>query len=127
MPTSSLVAVLGPRNSDGRLRIAGLVLSSGRAEIFELIPEKCNDTRATVRFKRRGREEGEFPYTIDDAKRAGLVGKDTWQKFTKNMLRAAAIREAARAYFPDVTSGVYMPDELRDRDEHGDDADAANA
>jgi hypothetical protein len=36
-----------------------------------------------------------------------------WQKDVKAMLRAAACRTAARAYFPDVVSGMYMPDEIR--------------
>jgi hypothetical protein len=43
------------------------------------------------------------------------------------MLRAATLRTAARAYFPDVVSGVYMPDEIRSRESDTDaDSEAAN-
>lgn len=106
--------------------IAGLVVTSAVCEHFELVPDKCNETQAVVRFKRRGRPAGEFPYTIEDARRQGLLGKDAWAKFTKNMLRAAAIREAARAFFFDVVAGVHMPDELREESLASDDVAAAN-
>lgn len=106
--------------------IAGLVVTSPMCEYFELIPDKCDEAQAVVRFKRKGRPAGEFPYTLEDARRSGLLGKDAWAKFTKNMLRAAAIREAARAFFFDVVAGVLMPDELREESLLSDDVAAAN-
>jgi 5'-3' exonuclease len=108
--------------------IAGLVLASGKADFFELVPEKCNGIQATVRFKRRGRPEGEHTFTFEEAKRCGYLERaGVWQKDTKAMLRAATLRTAARAYFPDVVSGVYMPDEIRSRESDTDaDSEAAN-
>jgi 5'-3' exonuclease len=94
--------------------IHGLVISSPACEYCELVPDKCDDTKATVRFKRRGRPEATFTYTIEDAQRAGLLEKSTWRMFRKAMLRAAAVRECARAFFPDVVNNMYMPDELSD-------------
>lgn len=107
---------------------AGLVLASGKADFFELIPEKCNERVATVRFKRRGRPEGEHAFTVDEARKCGYFERDgVWQKDVKAMLRAAATRTAARAYFPDVVSGVYMPDEIRGGESDTDaDSEAAN-
>lgn len=93
--------------------LAGLVLASKKAEFFELIPEACNDKSASVRFKRVGRPEGQHTFTIEDARRAGYMSSGMWEKEPRAMLRAAAVRTAARAYFPDVVSGMYMPDELR--------------
>lgn len=104
---------------------AGLVLSSGKANFFELVPEQCDDTKATVRFKRVGRTEGVHKFTIEDARKAGYLQSNMWEKEPKAMLRAAAVRTAARAYFPDVTSGMYMPDEIRGRAE-GTDLEAAD-
>lgn len=102
--------------------IAGLVLSSGRAEYFELVPEECDETRATLRFRRVGRPEGKHVYTIKDAQLEGLLGKDSrWMKDPKGMLRWAALRTGARAFFFDVCAGVYGPDELRGG--HVEDAD----
>ena len=93
--------------------LAGLVLASGKADYFELIPEACDDKAAAVRFKRRGRAEGRHTFTLEDARRAGYMSSGMWEKEPRAMLRAAAVRTAARAYFPDVVSGMYMPDELR--------------
>lgn len=118
-----------PRLGWSAAYIAGLVLSSGKAEFFELIPEDCGDTSAALRFKRIGRPEGKHVFTIDDAKKNGYFGKQgVWQSDVKAMLRAAVTRTAARAYFPDVVSGVYMPDELRAKEQEDDaaDSDAAN-
>lgn len=93
--------------------LAGLVLSSGKADYFELVPDKSDDKRATVRFRRRGRAEGEHVFSIEDAKKAGYFQSGMWEKEPRAMLRAAAVRTAARAYFPDVVANLYMPDELR--------------
>ncbi len=118
-----------PRLGWSAAYIAGLVLSSGKAEFFELIPEECDDQKATIRFKRVGRPEGKHVFTVEDAKKNGYFAKQgVWQSDVKAMLRAAVTRTAARAYFPDVVSGVYMPDELRVKEHEDDaaDADAAN-
>lgn len=93
--------------------LAGLVLSSGRADYFELVPDECDDKRATVRFRRVGRHEGRHAFTIEDARKAGYFQSGMWEKEPRAMLRAAAVRTAARAYFPDVVANLYMPDELR--------------
>lgn len=100
--------------------LAGLVLSSGKAEFFELVPEGCDETKATVRFKRTGRPEGKHAFTIEDARKAGYFQSGMWDKEPRAMLRAAAVRTAARAYFPDVVSGMYMPDEIRGRADDSD-------
>lgn len=45
-------------------------------------------------------------YSIEDAKDAGLTGKDVWKKFPQDMLFAAAIRQAARRYCSDILRGT---------------------
>lgn len=80
----------------------------------ELSSEKC-----TVVVRQRddhGRYEdiGTYTFSMEDAKRQGLAGKDNWRKFPQNMLFARAISNAIRIYAPDVFNGtlVYEPDEL---------------
>lgn len=90
--------------------IAALVLRRVPGAVFE-VSESTND-RCTVLAARPGRPEREFSFTMDDAKAAGLTGKDNWKKYPRAMLRSRAITEAARAVFPDATTGVYDPDEL---------------
>lgn len=53
-------------------------------------------------------------WTIEDAKRAKLAGKDNWQKYPKAMLSARAISAAGKAYAPDALGGCYSREELRE-------------
>lgn len=45
-------------------------------------------------------------YTIDDATKAGLLTKDNWKKYPKDMLFAACMRQGARRYCADILRGV---------------------
>ena len=54
---------------------------------------------------------GESAYTIEQARTAGLAGKDNWKNHPKNMLFARAISNGARWYCPHLISGAYTPDE----------------
>lgn len=54
-------------------------------------------------------------FTIDDAKRAKLLGKDNWQNYPAAMLRARAITAVARAACPEALYGVsYTMEEISD-------------
>jgi hypothetical protein len=50
-------------------------------------------------------------WDIEDARAAGLVGKDVWKRYPRQMLTARATSELARLIFADVTIG-YTPEEL---------------
>lgn len=68
------------------------------------------------------KDDPEFPYsvtyTLDDAKLAGLMGKDNWRKYPASMLQARAIAMCARQACADVLAGIaYVPDELDTRGE----------
>lgn len=90
--------------------IAGLVLSRVPGSILQ--PIKMTSTECVVRAQRPGGAPLDVPFTIEDAKRAGLLGKANWKNYPRAMLRSRAITEAARAVFPDATMGLYDPDEL---------------
>ena len=56
-----------------------------------------------------------FTFSMADAKRANLLGKDNWKMYPRSMLSARVTSEAARAVFPDVVAGVsYTPEEIGD-------------
>jgi len=107
--------------------IIGLVLKSGKAEYFDLV--ETSSERAVWATKRKGaRHETKLSWTIEDACAAGLVersgsgfrgisrsGKPSnWDKYRRTMLRWRAGVELARAVYPDVTMGLYTPDEASD-------------
>ena len=52
-------------------------------------------------------------WDMERAKRAGLLGNPSWQKYPAAMLRARAISEAARAWANDALYGfIYTPEEI---------------
>jgi hypothetical protein len=70
-------------------------------------------SRCTVAYRRRGWPDCEtFSFTVEDAQRAGLLGKDNWQHYPAAMLRARCISAVARLAFPDTIGGLYTPEEM---------------
>lgn len=57
-------------------------------------------------------EPTRLTWTIEDARRAGLLGSQTWKSYPRAMLRARCVSELARAVYPDVVAGLYTPEEL---------------
>jgi hypothetical protein len=53
-------------------------------------------------------------FTIADAKRAKLAGKDNWANYPAAMLRARVISQGVRACLPGVVSGIYTQEEVQD-------------
>lgn len=71
-------------------------------------PESC-----TVTMRRRNGVSYTCSYTLDDAKRAGLIKKDgAWETYQSNMLRWRAIGFCADIVFPDVLAGMKRADEF---------------
>lgn len=80
-----------------------------------IVFRETNEQRCTIAYKRRSWQQyQEFTYTIEDAKRAGLLQREQWQKYPAAMLRARAISAVARMAFPDVIGGLTTYDELVD-------------
>lgn len=74
-----------------------------------------DDTHAVAVLIRSDDPEFEYrcEWTLDRAKKAGLLGNDTWAKYPAAMLRARAITEVARAGASEALYGVvYTPEEL---------------
>jgi hypothetical protein len=70
---------------------------------------------AICRVKRRGRSEVVSKYSVEDAKRAGLWGKQgPWTQYPKRMLQMRARGFALRDAFPDVLKGLITAEEAQD-------------
>jgi len=91
--------------------IASRIKSSDRYDFRsrELTSEVCR-----LEFFERGDSLGIYEFSIEDARRAGLVRQGPWQQYPKAMLFARAISAGYRVHCPDVFAGgkVYVEGEL---------------
>lgn len=72
-----------------------------------------NEARAV--FSYRENENLEMSFTIEEAKKAGLVRSGgAWEKHPADMLRARLISKAVRMICPEAVAGVYTPEEMGD-------------
>jgi hypothetical protein len=85
------------RRAGHKLRITG----DARSATCQIV--RCDDPEYTF----------EVTFTIDDAKTAGLTGKDVWKKYGASMLKARAITQCARDACEEALFGLhYTPEEL---------------
>lgn len=98
--------------------MAGMVKSSGRYD-YTVIKKETDacviDFYEYIKGKRT--KIGTESFDHEEAKAAGLLNKQNWQKYPKAMMFARCISNGVRSYCPDVFSGmlVYTPDELNAR------------
>lgn len=82
---------------------------------FEGFRDENTDTQSTVWLKRRGQGEIMRSFSLDDAKKAGLQGKQgPWTTAPKRMMQMRARAFAARDLFPDALKGIKSVEEIRD-------------
>ncbi|QRX93395.1 hypothetical protein [Streptomyces noursei] len=94
--SSALISAL-VRRAGHRLRIKGDATSA----VAQIIRADDPDWTFEVRF------------TIEDARRAGLLGKDVWKKYPAAMLKARALSAVARDACEEALFGIhYTPEEL---------------
>lgn len=106
------IAVINGRPSLWGDSVIALVKAS---PLCEYVVEDVTDTAATCRVKRRGEPEQVRTFTTEDAKKAGLYGKQgPWTQYPKRMMQMRARSWALRDVFPDVLRGMPVAEELMD-------------
>lgn len=106
------IAVINGRPSLWGDSVIALVKAS---PVCEYVVEETTDAQAVCRVKRRGEPEQVRVFTVDDAKKAGLYGKQgPWTQYPKRMLQMRARSWALRDVFPDVLRGMPIAEELMD-------------
>jgi hypothetical protein len=93
--------------------VGSLIQRSGR---FDFRQVQWTEKRCELEFFDRGQSKGTSSFSIEDAKKAGLIVKGgNWEKYPKAMVWARALTAGARAHCPSVFNGpVYTPEELQD-------------
>lgn len=92
--------------------LAALVKQSPVCEYLRVV--EADATHAIAEGKRRGGEPVRMTWTIEDARNAGLAGKDNWKKYPKRMLTWRALSDVIKLEFPDVCQGTAPTEELMD-------------
>lgn len=110
------IAVINGRPSIWGDAMLALVRSSG---LLDFIREELSDdgSKATCTVKRKGEEPVSSEFSTEDAKKAGLLGKQgPWTQYPKRMLKLRARSYALRDVFPDVLKGMAIAEEEKDKE-----------
>lgn len=109
------IAVINGRPSLWGDAVIGIVKAS---PLCEYVVEETTDMQAVCRVKRRGEPEQTRTFTMEDAAKAGLKGKQgPWTQYPKRMMQMRARSWALRDVFPDVLRGMPIAEELMDAPE----------
>jgi hypothetical protein len=76
------------------------------------------DEEVTATFSHPSGGSATITWTFEQARKAGLTGKDNWKNYPRAMLRARVVSEGIRTVFPGVVLGVYTPEEVQDIPTH---------
>ena len=113
-PLQSLqnLAVINGRPALWGDAVLALVLAS---PVCEYVTEDDDGHTATCRVKRKGSPEQIRTFSVEDAQKAGLLGKQgPWTQYPKRMRQMRARAFALRDVFPDVLRGMPVAEEVMD-------------
>ena len=105
---------------NGRTTVMSNVISSliKKSKKYDYKIDVMTETECALTFYSIGEDKkltelGKSTFTFRDAAKAGLVNKEVWKSYPRNMLFARALTNGSRWFTPDVYNG-YDPEELRD-------------
>lgn len=103
---------------DGRIVLSSQLLvamAHRKVDGFRLDIVKATEAGCWVAAWRPGMTEpARFYFTVEDAQRAGLMGKDNWKKYPGPMCIARASAMAVRAVAPEASMGILTTEEHQD-------------
>lgn len=88
--------------------LARFQAAGGRVDWHELSESKAEATFTHPQGSAR------ISWTFEQAKKAGLTGKDNWKNYPRAMLRARCIAEGVRAAYPAAIGGLMTSEEASD-------------
>ena len=105
----------GIYNIQGKIEISARLMNSMIRRAGHSIVIKQCDSKACVMEGRRADNGDTFTsqFSMEDATKAGLAGRDNWKKFTEDMLYSRCMSRLARRLFPDVIGTAYVEGEIK--------------
>ena len=83
----------------------------------KVVWETYTDDQVTGTFSHAQGGSISITWTIEQAKKIGLAGKDNWRNYPRAMLRARCISEGIRTVYPGCVVGTYSVEEVQDFDD----------
>lgn len=115
MQSLSSIAVINGRPGVWGDGLIGICRQSPLCQdIIEWTENEGDEMIAYCTAKRRGATDVTARFSVVDARKAGLWGKDIWAKYPARMLQNRARGFALRDQFPDLLRGLKTIEELRD-------------
>ena len=105
---------------NGKLAIQSNALASliKTSKKYDYKVETLTEQECKINFVRIDKEKEEIigtsEFTFKDAAKAGIVNKDSWKNYPKNMLFARALANGVRFYCPDAACGWHVQEEYED-------------
>jgi len=103
---------------NGKVALQAKIIGSliKKSSTYDYIVDKLDNDECMITFyaldaEGKRTELGKSTFTIKDAARAGIVNKDVWKNYPRNMLFARALSNGARWYASDVFCG-YTAEEV---------------
>ncbi len=93
-----------------KAKLARFQASGGKVQWIAYTPEACE----AVFSHPSAPNPLTIRWTMDDAKRAGLNGKDNWRNYPRQMLSARVISEGVDKCYPAAGGLMYVPEEVMD-------------
>jgi hypothetical protein len=114
-----IAALMGVYFAQGKVTYSANIMASAikKHPAHNYRIRRHDDAACEIEFFEGGESLGLSTFTIEDAKRGGLLdgpNKHNWSKWPRNMLFARAMSNGAKWHCPGVFGGVtpYTPDEL---------------
>lgn len=107
---------------DGKIGVMAKIVGAliKKSKKYDYTVEKLDDTECSIVFSRvdsgKNVELGKSTFSLKDAAKAGLVNKDNYKNYPRNMNFARALMNGARWYCPDVYCG-YAVEEIEKPEE----------
>ena len=109
MQSLAKIAVIDGRPALYAEACRALILAAGH----ELWIEEQTTSRVTISGRRRDSQQTtSVTWTMDDARKANLAGRQNFRTYPRQMLAARATTELARLVFADVIGGLGIVEEL---------------
>lgn len=115
MGVGPIASVIGIRVQNGRVSMDAALMAGciERSNKYKYRIGRQDNEGCVIDFYSEGQLIGQSSFTKDDAKTAGLLGKETWQKYPRNLYFARALSNGARWYCAGIFGGsIYNHEEL---------------